>query len=119
VRYTTGTTQLALASKAGFAISFYVLVLRNSNAAVPAAIANEFVGYLWQSHSLQPISKPTIHAFLRYQPLQHRKRLCNIGAAFKASFTGSAMRANVSYLTCLPSHIRTGFAALLHSACQP
>ena len=42
---TTGITQLELTSKAGFAISFYVLVLRNITAAIPEATAAMFVGY--------------------------------------------------------------------------
>jgi hypothetical protein len=45
------------------------------------------MGLIWYSHSL-------IHASLRYQPVQHCKRNCFRGAAFKASShqLGSAMR---------------------------
>ena len=41
---TTGITQLAGARKAGFAISFHVLVLRNITTAIPEARVVMFVG---------------------------------------------------------------------------
>ena len=41
---TIGITQLELTSKAGFAVSFYVHVLRNITAAIPIAIAVILVG---------------------------------------------------------------------------
>lgn len=41
---TTGITQLANARKAGFAVSFYMLVLRNITTAIPEAIVVMFVG---------------------------------------------------------------------------
>jgi hypothetical protein len=52
---TTGITQLANARKAGFAISFHVLVLRNITTAIPEAIVVMFVGQMWQSHSLSAL----------------------------------------------------------------
>ena len=53
--FTTGKTQLACARKAGFAVSFYVLVKRSPIAAIPAAIALNLWGLCGDPTHFQPI----------------------------------------------------------------
>jgi len=53
--FTTGKTQLAGARKAGFAVSFYVLVKRSSIAAIPAAFAMNLWGLCGGPTHFQPV----------------------------------------------------------------
>ena len=76
--FTTGKTQLASARKAGFAVSFYVLVKRSSIAAIPAAIALNLWGYVAipLTFSLYISIRAYIHAVSALPTITHHKRHC-------------------------------------------